>query len=85
MLWEYDVRFIFDPVAMLTIIFLLYMKSTDDILQGISKLDYLLKVSIFQIYKDPKLREEQLRGFTICSTGSDVGLKDSRFDKRKSL
>ena len=27
-------------------------KKTDDILQGVSKLDYLLKVSVFQIYKN---------------------------------
>ena len=38
-------------LAMVTI----KLKSTQDILQGINKLDYLLKVSIFQKYKDKSL------------------------------
>jgi len=41
------------------------LKSSQDILQGISKLDYLLKVSIFQVYKDKTLRKRQL---TLGST-----------------
>jgi hypothetical protein len=35
---------------------ILYIKSTDDILQGISKLDHLLKVSVFQKYIEEHLR-----------------------------
>ena len=35
----------------------LKLKNDDDVLQGISKLDYLLKVSRFQIYKDRDLRQ----------------------------
>lgn len=33
------------------------VKSADDILQGLSKLDYLLKVSVFQVYKNTELEE----------------------------
>ena len=32
--------------------FVAYLKDTQDILQGISKLDYLVKLSLFQRYKD---------------------------------
>ena len=32
-----------------------FLKDKRDVLQGISKLDYFLKVSIFQIYKDKQL------------------------------
>ena len=31
---------------------IIILKSPQDILQGVNKLDYLLKVSVFQIYKD---------------------------------
>lgn len=31
----------------------LKLKSTEDILQGISTLDYLFKISIFQKYRNP--------------------------------
>ena len=34
---------------------ILVIKSTDDILQGINKLDYLIKVSVFQRYKNKRL------------------------------
>jgi hypothetical protein len=30
---------------------IVYFKSTKDILQGINKLDYLLKISVFQVYR----------------------------------
>jgi len=40
---------------LLAIYNILYLKKIDDALQGINKLDYLLKVSVFQYYKDPKL------------------------------
>ena len=43
---------------------ILYLKKDEDILQGINKLDYVLKVSIFQIYKDKQkqsLKEESYR------------------------
>lgn len=35
------------------------VKSPDDILTGINKLDYLLKVSVFQIYKNPALQQNK--------------------------
>ena len=34
---------------------LIVFKSSKDVLQGISKLDYLIKVSCFQMYKDKNL------------------------------
>ena len=40
--------------AILTAYVLIKVKSSQDILQGINKLDYLLKVSVFQKYKDPE-------------------------------
>ena len=36
---------------------ILKVKKTSDCLQGISKLDHLLKVSVFQIYKDREKRD----------------------------
>lgn len=41
-------------IGQFTIFNILYIKSNDDVLQGISKLDYLLKVSIFQYVKCPE-------------------------------
>lgn len=38
---------------LLCLMSLIVYKKTDDVLQGVSKLDYLLKVSVFQIYKNP--------------------------------
>ena len=84
MLTEYYIRYMFDPNAVSMIFFILFFKSTDDILQGISKLDYLLKVSIFQFYKDERLREAQKKTYSISSVGSDVGMKKSRFETRFS-
>ena len=41
------------PIFDILIVFIiLKVKKTTDCLQGISKLDYLLKVSVFQIYKN---------------------------------
>lgn len=57
-----------NPGYVLCAISLIIYKKTDDILQGISKLDYLLKVSVFQIYKD---RELEKRKFSIISDDSD--------------
>ena len=36
---------------------IIVLKSSQDILQGVSKLDHLIKYSQFQIYKDPDLRK----------------------------
>jgi len=35
---------------------IIFVKKRRDVLEGISKLDYLLKVSIFQVFKNPMLR-----------------------------
>jgi len=51
------------PITLM-VMSLLYLKSSQDILQGISKLDYLLKVSVFQLYKDKELEDDE-RSFTI--------------------
>lgn len=45
------------------------IKRSDDILQGINKLDYLLKVSVFQKYKDPKLERGKFSIFTGDTQG----------------
>jgi len=42
------------PIIFISIV-TIYYKSNDDLLQGISKLDVLLKVSVFQRYKDDDL------------------------------
>ena len=39
-------------IHMITGFLIVSLKSPDDVIQGISKLDNLLKVSVFQIYKD---------------------------------
>ena len=35
------------------------LKSPNDCLQGINKLDYLLKASVFQVYKDARLQDNK--------------------------
>ena len=39
------------PQTFTLAVLVLYLKKEEDILQGINKLDFLLKVSIFQIFK----------------------------------
>ena len=53
--------------TLLMCISLIYIKGSQDILQGVSKLDNLLLVSVFQRYKDPSLRN---RKFTVGSVHS---------------
>mmetsp|Transcript_24850 Transcript_24850/g.38662 ORF Transcript_24850/g.38662 Transcript_24850/m.38662 type:complete len:142 (+) Transcript_24850:800-1225(+) len=52
---------LFEEVLQVTSLFMVInlavFKKSDDVLQGISKLDYLLKASIFQQYKDKSLKE----------------------------
>ena len=62
---------IFLKYPVLISIVVLKLKNEDDILQGISKLDYLLKISIFQKYK------EQEKPSTI-SIDSESELDSSR-------
>ena len=43
------------------------VKKSDDVLQGINKLDWLLKVSVFQIFKNPErqsIKEASFSGVT---------------------
>lgn len=49
-------------------------KRTEDILQGISKLDYLLKVSVFQKYKDPEIERAK---FSIKTTKDDLRISEN--------
>ena len=42
---------------------LVRFKSSQDILQGVSKLDYYLKVSVFQKYKDLQLEHAKMSYF----------------------
>lgn len=60
-----------NPQYLLCCVALIIYKKTDDILQGVSKLDYLLKVSVFQKYKDKELEN---RKFTIMTTNNDMDI-----------
>ena len=63
--WFSSFLYFYSNVFMLNDVFICYsiifLKSPQDVIQGISKLDYLLKVSVFQIYKDPNLRLTQFQ------------------------
>ena len=47
------------------------LKSSQDILQGINKLDCLLKVSVFQVYKDSRLEQRKFSIVTSTDNGSE--------------
>ena len=47
----------------ITCLVLVRFKSSQDILQGVSKLDYYLKVSVFQKYKDQQLEDYKMSFF----------------------
>ena len=53
------------PIILISIVTISY-KSNDDLLSGISKLDVLLKVSVFQRYKDETM--EANRQYTVVTT-----------------
>ena len=55
---------VFQIDSILVGIAIIYLKSTQDIFQGINKLDHLLKVSIFQKYKNKKLENQKNIFFT---------------------
>ena len=64
------------------------LKKSDDMLQGISKLDYLLKISIFQVYKDKSM----IKRYSIDSeTGQttvkfrDLNTMDLRRDESEAI
>ena len=44
------------------------IKSSTDCLNGISKLDYLVKVSVFQLYKDDDLNTQRKFSVATAST-----------------
>ena len=51
---KYSVLFVQNLVtleALLVVFTVIKLKSTDDVLQGVNKLDYFIKASVFQIYK----------------------------------
>ena len=47
------------------------VKKKQDVLQGISKLDYLLKVSVFQVYKDQFGADQDKLSASIVSSNRD--------------
>lgn len=53
------------------IISIVKYKSTDDILQGINKLDSLLKISIFQKYIEGIIEKEDVVMLTTASEGKE--------------
>lgn len=63
--------FCFRMQNILLVTLIIYVKRGQDVLQGISKLDYLLKVSLFQVYKDPEVG----RQFSLAS--DDLGQRIS--------
>lgn len=50
------------------------VKSSNDILQGLSKLDHLLKVSAFQVHKLPIIEEQKSTFDSILGHVSDDNL-----------
>ena len=73
----YFLQYMFFIPSLLTAFVIIRVKSSEDILQGISKLDYLLKVSIFQIYKDPK--KEEIKQSIV--TEMDLLSGEERFER----
>lgn len=74
------------PIICISIV-TVYYKSNDDLLQGISKLDVLLKVSVFQRYRDPNL--DKKRAYTVAtnsfvkSTSNDTESNTSAYYAQK--
>lgn len=58
------------------------IKSPKDILQGLNKLDYLLKVSYFQYYKDKKLNIDPFDFLLESEEGSDRSGSDGAIQTR---
>jgi hypothetical protein len=52
------------PSLLLSLVIVRF-KSSQDILQGVSKLDYLLKVSVFQKYKNEELENKKYSIATV--------------------
>ena len=56
---ELLVAFILPSTFVMIYIAIIFVKSHIDILQGISKLDYLVKVSVFQVFKDTLIQKHK--------------------------
>lgn len=54
---------VFQLEYLLLIYNVVHIKSTQDILQGLNKLDYFIKYSYFQIYKDDMTRQKKRSAF----------------------
>ena len=52
------------PSLLLSLVIVRF-KSSQDILQGVSKLDYLIKVSVFQKYKNEELENKKYSIATV--------------------
>lgn len=63
---------IFQVPGLLVCIAIIEFKSTKDCLQGIAKLDYLIKVSMFQIYRDDKLNKNKGRLLSSMNESSNL-------------
>lgn len=74
----YVINWIFQIGMLLKCLMIVKIKSTYDILQGINKLDHLVKVSSFQVYKQKHLRiEQQQRIEYIDAHTLDILLRDN--------
>ena len=72
----------YNPVFIVSILSILYIKKPNDVLQGINKLDNLLKVSVFQYYKDKSL----YRAHSLVSADADEEIQEfKKFDSTWSL
>ena len=66
-------------------IFVIYtvirLKSTDDLLQGVNKLDYFIKASVFQIYKNQGREQLKHQSFNSSINSPDFNKGDKLFVK----
>lgn len=60
LMWSMFINFMLGLPGILQSLIVIKLKSSQDILQGVSKLDYLLKVSVFQKYKDKTLERDKM-------------------------
>ena len=72
------IMIVFQPPSILLICNTLFVKKSKDLLQGISKLDYLLKVSYFQRFKDTAAER---RKWTLFTGGNDSDEDDERYSE----
>lgn len=66
--------------------FLVYFKPSQDILQGLSKLDYLCKVSVFQVVKRKSIVDDSVSGQKISVLDRNTGIQmDYSIDKLRAI